>query len=133
MKSKSVVPLNRREEGFLIFNDELTPDLIDVRGETVYIDLGDYTHLLGHAEMLSRIRWIKETLQNPEEIRQHRSKPYREIYLNTIYAETDEPYGETHLVVVNRGQSLKFWTSFIPDASYAVGLRKGKLLWKPRT
>lgn len=136
MKKKSYVPLNDPAEAFLIFRDELTPELTEVRGGKVYIDLGDYAHLWAHAEMSSRIRWIAETLKNPEEIRRHpnKSKPFREIYINTIFTHPADAVGEPHLVVIDRGLQLRFWTSFVPEEeSYVVRMRKGKLLWKPKS
>jgi hypothetical protein len=36
MKKKSYVPLNDPAEAFLIFRDELTPELTEVRGGKVY-------------------------------------------------------------------------------------------------
>ena len=134
MKSRSHVSLNDPNDAFVIFRDELTPSVTDVRGESVEIDLGDYAHLWAHAEMSSRIRWIAETLRNPEEIRQHpdRRKRNREIYLNTVFTDGNDQIGEPHLVVVNRGLGIRFWTSFVPDRSqYVERMRKGKLLWKP--
>jgi hypothetical protein len=134
MKQRSQVPLNDPSDAFVIFRDELTPSIIDVRGEQVSIDLEDFAHLWAHVEMLSRIRWIGETLRNPEEIRQHpnKNKRYREIYLNTVFTDENDQTGEPHLVVVHRGLKLKFWTSFVPDRpGYVEQMRKGKLLWKP--
>lgn len=134
MKPRSQVPLNDPSDAFVIFRDELTPGVTDVRGENVEIDLGDYAHLWAHAEMFSRIRWIAETLRNPEEIRQHpwKEKRNREIYPNTVFTDKTDQTGEPHLVVVSRGLGLKFWTSFIPEESeYIERMRKGKLLWKP--
>jgi len=89
MKKKSYVPLNDPAEAFLIFRDELTPELTEVRGEKVYI---------------------------------------------TIFTHPADAVGEPHLVVVDQGLKLKFWTSFVPEEeSYVARMRRGKLLWKPES
>ena len=135
-KRKSVVPLNDPRDSFNLFNERLVPYVTDIRGEKVEIDLGDYLHgILDHPEMNTRVNWIIETLQNPEEIRRHwdRRFPHREIYVNTIYQDDEDPFGEMHLIIVERRAGyLRFWTTFVPrePEQYARKLEKGKLLWK---
>ena len=91
-KHRRIVSLNRVDESLALFNQMLVPFVIDVRGEEVYFDLGDYVHLLDDEERLQRIRWIRETLVNPEEIRRShlKSKPFREVYIATIYESEDD-------------------------------------------
>jgi hypothetical protein len=137
-KRKSIVPLNEARDSFNLFQDQLVPTITDVRGETVEVDLGDYLHgILDHPEMPERVNWIVETLLNPAEIRRHwdRRLRHREVYVNTIYAGEDDPDGELHLVIVERGLGrLRFWTTFVPldREKYERLIRKGDLLWKPR-
>ena len=90
---KSTVPLNDPRGSFDLFNEKLVPTIVDARGEKVEFDLGDYLHgVLDHPEMPSRINWIVETLQNPEEVRRHWDKrlPHREVYVNTICQSEEE-------------------------------------------
>jgi hypothetical protein len=138
MSRKSTVPLNDPRGSFDLFNEQLVPAIVDTRGEKVEVDLGDYLHgVLDHPEMPSRINWIVETLQNPEEIRLHWDKrlPYREVYVNTIYQSEEGIDGEMHIVIVDRRWSrLRFWTTFVPRDRdrYSELVRKGKLLWKTK-
>lgn len=138
-KRKSIVPLNEARDSFNLFQDQLIPTITDVRGETVEVDLGDYLHgILDHPEMPERVSWIAETLLNPAEIRRHwdRRLRYREVYVNTVYTGEDDPDGELHLVIVEqRPGRLRFWTTFVPldRQKYERLIRKGDLLWKPRS
>ncbi len=114
----------------------MVPSVIDARGEEVEIDLGDYLHgILDHPEMPSRVNWIAETLQNPEEIRRHweRHLRHREIYINTIYQSEEDIKGEMHIIIVDRALGrLRFWTTFVPKdpERYSKLVREGELLWR---
>jgi len=131
---KSVVALNEPDEALEIFKQELMPAVKDVRGELVACDLGDYVHIvLNHAEMAIRVRWIVETLRNPEQIRRHRIFPNREVYINTVFESEDDEEGTMHIVVIQREVGrLKLWTSFIPrnPERYLNQLERGELLWQ---
>ena len=131
-KRKSIVPLNLVEEAFEKYS-EFMPAITDVRGERVNFDLGSYTHLLDDEDRLRRIGWIRETLENPEEIRRDFVKefPFREIYLNTVYESEEDRMGEPFLVVVDRRVTLNFWTAFTPSERYLQRVKRGKLLWRP--
>lgn len=109
------------------------PAITDVRKEGIDFDLGSYTHLLDDEDRLRRIGWIRETLENPEEIRRDFVKefPFREIYLNTVYESEEDRLGEPFLVVVDRRVTLHFWTAFTPSERYLQKVRRGKLLWRP--
>jgi len=134
-KRRRIVSLNRVDESLALFNQMLIPFVIDVRGEGVYFDLGDYVHLLDDEERLQRIRWIRETLVNPEEIRRShlKSKPFREVYMATIYESEDDLTGEPFVVGVDRKFGrLDFRTALVPEAAYLRQLRKGQLLWPER-
>ncbi len=137
VKTKSIVALNNPRDSFNLFNDKLVPGITDARGEEVEIDLGDYLHgVLDHPEIPSRVNWIVETLQNPEEIRRHWDKRlrHREIYVNTIYQSGEDTVGELHLIVVERRLGrLRFWTTFTPKDTvrYHKLIGKCELLWKP--
>ena len=134
-KRKSVVPLNSENEAFALFSELLTPSVADVRGEIVFVDIGDYVHLMQEEQRLERIRWILETLTNPEEIRKgHRKEtPFREVYINTVYQSEHDTEGEPFIVGVNRRfQGLDFRTAFVPRPSYLAKVRKGRLLWKAK-
>jgi hypothetical protein len=133
-KRKSIVPLNSVEEAFEKYC-ELIPAITDVRGERVNFDLGSYTHLLDDEDRIRSIGWIRETLENPEEIRQDFVKefPFREIYLNTVYESEEDRIGEPFLVVVDRRVILHFWTAFAPGERYLQRVKRGKLLWRPES
>lgn len=130
---KGIVPLNDSSDALNVFKAELMPFTQDARGETVLCDLGDYAHIvLDHAEMPSRVRWIKQTLTSPEEIRRHRIFPDREVYINTLYEDERDDDGEMHVVVVTRRLvHLKLWTSFVPSnpERYREQVERGGLLW----
>jgi hypothetical protein len=134
-KRKSVVALNPSADALTIFVNELTPGIQDIRGEFVRIDIGDYAHaILGDEDKETRIRWIRETLQNPQEIRASHlpSKPDRENYINTIYESDQDAMGTSFVVGVRRQLGkLDFRTAVIPTEAYLRNLRNGKLLWRP--
>lgn len=128
-----VVPLNSVEEAFALFNQLLVPSVTDVRGERVYFDVGDYVHLMDDEERLCRIRWIREALIHPDEIRRShlKSKPFREVYLARIFAGKDDLTGEWFLVGIDRRLGrLDFRTAFVPEPDYLKRVRRGKLLWR---
>jgi hypothetical protein len=131
-KRKSIVPFNLVEEAFEK-HSEFMPAITDVRGERVNFDLGSYTHLPDDEDRLRRIGWIRETLENPEEIRRDFVKefPFREIYLNTVYESEKDRMGEPFLVAVDRRVTLNFWTAFTPSEGYLQRVKRGKLLWRP--
>ena len=138
MSHRSNMSLNDPQGSFDLFKEKLVPAIVDARGEKVEVDLGDYLHgVLDHPEMPSRINWIIETLQNPEEIRRHWDKrlPHREVYVNTIYQSEEDFEGEMHIVIIDRRWGrLRFWTTFVPKdpQRYSKLVRKGKLLWKAK-
>jgi hypothetical protein len=133
-KEQSVVPLNSVEEALSKFM-ALVPSMTDVRGEEVQFDLGSYAHLLRYEGRIQYIDWIKETLQNPEEIRRNfdRRFPFREIYVNRIYESPDDPHGTPFIVIVDRRVTLSFWTAFISDEGYLQKVQQGKVLWRPKS
>ena len=135
MKTKSVVPLNNPNDALDIFKQELMPAVTDVRGEVVESDLGDFSHIaLRHQEIPERMSWIRETLQNPEEIWRHWQMPAREVYVNTIFESDDDDEGTLHIVVIERRLlTLKLWTSFVPKFpdTYRERVERGDLLWQP--
>ncbi len=131
-KRKSIVSLNSFEEAFEKYS-EFMPAITDVREEKINFDLGSYTHLLDDEDRLRRIGWIRETLENPEEIRRDFVKefPFREIYLNTVYESEEDRLGEPFLVIIDRRVTLHFWTAFAPSERYLQRVKRGKLLWRP--
>lgn len=92
-KRRSVVQLNTPDEALTLFNELLVPSVTDVREEMVFVDIGDYVHLMQEEQRLERIRWILETLTNPEEVRKgHRKEtPFREVYINRVYQSGTTP------------------------------------------
>ncbi len=134
-KPKSVVPLGEPSEARHVFDAELTGGVTDVRGETVRCDIGDFAHItLDHAEMPRRMRWIRETLTNPEAIYRHYShklQRYSEIYVNTIFESAEDEEGTPHVVLVDRHVDfLRLRTSFVPRWDYLESIAEGDLLWQ---
>ncbi|MFQ6014492.1 MAG: PBECR2 nuclease fold domain-containing protein [Anaerolineae bacterium] len=133
MKKKSVISLNRVSEAFDLFRDLLTPSIEDCRDERVYVDIGDYVHLMNDKERLTRIRWIAETITNPEEVRKGhlRTKPFREVYINTVYESEEVTIGKPFIVGVDRKYGrLDFRTAMVPTPAYLSKVKKGALLWQ---
>ena len=131
-KSRSIVPTNSEAEAFELFSNLLMPSVQEVRGEPVYFDLGGFTHLQRRPDRLIFIRWIRETLQNPEEIRQDRNRDHREIYINTIFEDEADEAGTAFVVVIDRRIQLNFWTAFSPSSDYLARIKDGRLLWQPQ-
>ncbi|MFQ5341167.1 MAG: PBECR2 nuclease fold domain-containing protein [Anaerolineae bacterium] len=128
--SRRFVPQNTEAEAFELFSELLMPSIQDVRGESILFDLGGFTHLQRRPDRLVYIRWIRETLQNPAEIRQDRERDHREIYVAAILETEASEFGTPFVVVVDRRIQLTFWTAFSPTASYLSKIRNGKLLWQ---
>ncbi len=132
---RRIVPLNSIDEALALFNQLLVPFIIDVRGEQVYFDIGDYVHLMDDEERLRRVRWIQETLTHPDEIRRShlKSKPFREVYLAQIFESEHDLAGEHFLVGVDRRLGrLDFRTAFVPKPSYLKQTKEGRQLWPKR-
>ena len=132
---RRIVPLNRTEEALALFSQLLVPFVVDVRGEHISFDLGDYVHLMDDEERCRRVRWIRETLTHPDEIRRsHRtSKPFREVYVARLFESEDDRVGEYFLIGVDRRFGrLDFRTAFVPEPSYLQQVREGRLLWPKR-
>jgi len=90
---------------------------------------------------LRRIRYIKETLCNPEEIREsvsesRKEKSVTEVYINTFFTAATESEGEACKVVVeptidfNTLQRIyRFKTFYFPNEETLIKNKKGKKLW----
>ncbi len=134
--NRRIISLNTSDEAFDLFQRLLTPVVVDVRGETVRIDIGDYVHLMDDEERVQRIRWIRETLVNPLEIRRShlKSEPFGEVYINTIYEDEGDLQGRPFVVGVERRAGvLDFRTAFVPHPQYLQKAKKGKLIWKAKS
>lgn len=132
---KRIVSLNTSDEAFDLFQQLLVPVVVDVREEAVRFDIGDYVHLMDDEERVRRIRWIRETLVNPLEIRRSylKSEPFGEVYINTIYEDEDDLQGRPFVVGVERRAGvLDFRTAFVPNLRYLEKVNKGKLIWRAK-
>lgn len=90
-------------------------------------------HIIDDEERLTRVRWIREALINPDEIRKGhlKSKPFREVYIATIYEDEQDVEGEAFIVGVDRRYGrLDFRTAMVSDPHYLKNVKKGKLIWK---
>lgn len=119
-KRPSIVALNPASEAFARYS-ELMPAVTDVRGEEVAFDLGSYAHFTRREGRERYVAWIRETLQNPDEIRRDfdRRHPERELYVRRLRSDetADE---ETFIVAVTRRVGLHFWTAFSAEAWYVL-------------
>lgn len=72
---------------------------------------------------------------NPEEIRRDFNKdfPYREICVNMVFESQESTKGEPFLVIVDRRVGLIFWTAFVPTPAYLEKVKRGKLIWQPKS
>lgn len=133
---KSIVPLNEASEAFNLFSQSLMPFVVDVRLEIVRFDIGDYVHLIKSFDRLVRIKWIRETITNPDYIRKsyYSSQPFREIYIKKIYKDRFDDEGESFIVCVDRKHGgWDFRTAFVARETYQIKLTQGKLIWKKRS
>lgn len=137
-KRKSIINHNSIGQAFTIFKDDLCPYIYEVRGKRVEIDFGDYDHIQRGSDgetRLKRIRYIRETLCNPEEIRKsissgRRGRVLTEVYVNTIFSSESDKEGEPCLVIVEpRETYLRFKTFFIPDEKYSENVKRGEKIW----
>jgi len=132
-KRKSIVDLNRTSEAFTLFMEMTISPVADARGETVEFEIGGYSHIVDDEDLLRRLRHIRETLTNPEEIRRshHRGMDFREVYINTFFERDEDEVGESFLVVIDRRPTPVFWTCILPTQSYLRNVKRGRLLWSP--
>lgn len=132
MTNKSFTEFNEINEALKLFQS-FFPFIIDVRGIKIHFDYGSYAHILDNRQALRRVNHIKQTLVNPDEIRQsiHKDKKFREIYLKKFYKNSQDDTGETFVVIVDKRINYKFWTCFLPFPDYLTKLKKGKVIWKP--
>jgi len=141
---KSIVALNSEAEAFEIFKQELSKGVFEVRGANVSFDFGDSSYLQKKTDggvRLRRIRHIKETLCNPEEIREsvsesRKDKSVTEVYINNCFADDNDPEGEACKVVVEPmldfktfQKAYKFKTFYLPNEETLIKNKRGKKLW----
>jgi hypothetical protein len=90
----------------------------------VTLDERRYEHILDHAEMKNQIERIKETLKEPEEIRE--SVYDKSVWLfYRFYPKT--PVTKKYMLVVVKVLNSK---GFIITAFYTDEIKKGELIWK---
>jgi hypothetical protein len=143
-KSKSIVALNSEAEAFELFKQELSKGLLEVRGLKVSFDFGDFSYLQKKTDggvRLKRMRYIKETLCNPEGIHEsvsesRKEKSVTEVYINTCFTESGEAEGEACKVVVEPiidfstfQRVYKFKTFYLPNDETLIQNKRGKKLW----
>lgn len=146
-KSKGIVPLNSEAEAFEIFKQELSKGLLEVRGLKVVFDFGDFSYLQKKTDggaRLKRIRYIKETLCHPEEIRKsvsesRKGKSVTEVYINTCFVGNNDPEGQVCKVVVESMLNFstfekfyKFKTFYLPNEETLTKNKQGEKLWPER-
>ncbi len=128
--SRNFIELNSSQKAFDIFKS-LMPGIKDVRGVSIEFDFGSYSHIADDRQILQRIRHIKSTLINPDEIRQshHKGMQFREIYMSDFYEDEYDLHPEPFLVVADVRVMRRFWTAILPTPGYLNNVKKGKLIW----
>lgn len=143
-KSKSIVAPNSETEAFEIFKQELSKGVLEVRGLKVSFDFGDFSYLQKKTDggvRLKRLRYIREALCNPEEIREsvsesRKAKSTTEVYINTCFKDGNETQGEACKVVVEPTidfstfqRIYKFKTFYLPNEETLIKNKQGKKPW----
>jgi hypothetical protein len=143
-KSKSIVALNSEADAFEVFKQEISKGLLEVRGLKVSFDFGDFSCLQKKTDggmRLKRLRYIRETLCNPEEIREsvsesRKAKSSTEVYINTCFKDGNDTQGEACKVVIEPTtdfrtfqKTYKFKTFYLPNEETLIKNKQGKKLW----
>jgi hypothetical protein len=95
-------------------------------GKLVTLDENRWRHVLKHPEMQNQLDRIKETVANPDEVRESTHDPSVLLFYK-LYTKTPvtEKYLLTVVKVLNR-------EGFIVTAFFTDRLKKGGLVWKKK-
>jgi molybdopterin synthase catalytic subunit len=95
-------------------------------GKTISLDEDRWRHVLNHPEMKTQLDRIKETIMNPDEIRESTHDPSVLLFCK-LYGET--PVTEKYLLVVIETQNRE---GFIVTAFFTDRVKKGGVMWKKK-
>jgi len=95
-------------------------------GKVVSLDEDRWRHVLSHPEMKDQLEGIKETVMNPDEVRESTHDPSILLFYK-LYEET--PVTEKYLLVVIETQNRE---GFIVTAFFTDTMKKGGVVWKKK-
>lgn len=95
-------------------------------GKVVSLDEDRWRHVLEHPEMQNQLDRIKETVANPDEVRESTHDPSVLLFYK-LYTET--PVTEKYLLAVVKVLKRE---GFIVTAFFTDRVKKGGLVWKKR-
>jgi len=93
-------------------------------GKVVSLDVNRWKHVLSHPEMKNQRYRIKESLVNPDEIRESERSPQIWLFYK-LYAKT--PVTQKFMLVVVQ---VKDGEGFIVTAFFTDKIKKGDIIWK---
>ena len=94
--------------------------------KTIRLDKEKWNHVLEHPEMKSQINRIKETVINPDLVRESTYEPSIWLFYK-LY--TDTPVTRKYLLVVTKIINEE---GFIVTAFFTDKVKKGGLVWKKK-
>jgi len=95
-------------------------------GKVVSLDEDRCRHVLKHPEMKGQLDRIKETVMNPDEVRESTHDPSILLFYK-LYEET--PVTEKYLLAVIETQNRE---GFIVTAFFTDSVKKGGVVWKKK-
>jgi len=95
-------------------------------GKVVSLDEDRWRHVLNHPEMRDQLDRIKETVMNPDEVRESTHDPSILLFYR-LYEET--PVTDKYLLVVIETQNRE---GFIVTAFFTDRVKKGGLVWRKK-
>lgn len=95
-------------------------------GKAVSLNEDRWRHILNHPEMKDQLDGIKETVMNPDEVRESTHDPSILLFYK-LYEET--PVTEKYLLVVIETQNRE---GFIVTAFFTDRVKKGGVVWKKK-
>jgi hypothetical protein len=100
--------------------------ILSKMGKVVSLDEDRWRHILEHPEMKNQLDRIKETVVNPDEVRESIHDPSVLLFYK-LYKGT--PVTEKHLLVVIKTLNRE---CFIVTAFFTDIVKKGGLIWKKK-
>lgn len=94
--------------------------------KTIRLDEERWNHVLKHPEMKNQINRVKETIINPDSVRESRHDPSVWLFYK-LYTET--PVTRKYLLVITRILNEE---GFIVTAFFTDKMKKGGLVWKKK-
>ncbi len=100
--------------------------ILSKMGRAVSLDEDRWGHLLEHPEMKNQLDRIKETVTNPDEVRESVHDPSVLLFYK-LYEET--PVAQKYLLVAIKTLNRE---GFIVTAFFTDSVKKGGVVWKKK-